>query len=200
MNEYFHFHYSPGVGGASGNLEVGSVIKTGDGFNSYFIKISDYHSCIPVSGVEMPLLGFLNSGIVGLYPAQKIADACSSIVESHFKIIREYEFERVRASEFPDLPSRMRCLWMTDKSLISHWNQRLDDRENKRLLRVSAHGKIHRANEGFLPVEVKPMAELQELARAYWRGEDHEKGKFELLLEGSMTILEVLETTEHLGQ
>lgn len=200
MSDFFHFHYNSGGAINESTLEVGDVIKTGVDFNPYFRSVMDYFSSIPHGENQLPILGFLKYGSAFGYPSAIVANACAEIIESHFKLIREYEFERVRSAEFPNLPSRMRCLWMTDKSLISHWNQRLDGRANKRLLRVSAHGKIHRANEGFLPVEVTPMSELQDLARAYWRGEDHEKGKFELLLEGSMEILEMIDTTEHLGR
>ena len=61
------------------------------------------------------------------------------------------------------------------------------------MLRVSADGDLHAAHEGHLSVEVQSSAEVREAARRYWRGEAHPNGHFEILFEGELTVLEIVD-------
>lgn len=202
MSDYFHIaSESPHVAqNEKIQWRVGSVLRTGDATsNPYCRAVLDYHHTLSVGPAQMPISVALkiaglhnNVPIPGLrkFSVNEIAENCAEIIESHFKAIREYEFEAIRRDEFPHLPSRMRCVWLTENGAIKHWRGRLDGRVNPILLKVATEGREHKANEGHLSVEVQSISELRASARAYWRGEPH-KGEYEILLEGAMKVLEI---------
>lgn len=196
MSEFFHIAHKTKRVEKPTKWVVGAFLRTEDfQFNSYFLSVLDYHHVLPVWGYPCPVLTALRSGVAAAFHEQNVAKQCAAIIESHFKVIREYEFEAIRCAEFPALPSRMRCVWMSEQTQVEHWSTRLEGRESPILLRVAAEGRIHRANEGHLSVEVQSIADLRNAARAYWSGEPHDVGKYEILLEGEMTALEICSLT-----
>lgn len=193
MNQFFHIASRPVGSEKPTKWEVGTVLRTGEfHFNSYFQSVLNYHHVLPVGKTPFPVLAALRFGFVAAFTGQDVATQCAEIIETHFKVIREFEFEAIRRAEFPGLPSRMRCVWMSEVIQVEHWSTRLDGRENPILLRVAAEGKIHRAHEGHLSVEVQSIDDLRDSARAYWSGKPHESGNYEVLLEGEMKVLEIL--------
>ena len=200
MSEFFHFTHDSPERHNSLPLTIGLTLKTADyTVNPYTKCVLDYHYDLE----KYPILQILKW--VGTQKSTKASDltelasSCHNIIESHFKAIREYEFEEIRRVEFPQLPSRRNCVWITDHNGAEYWRTRLVGRDNPRLFRVRALGEMHTAHDGHLSVEPQSIQALQAAARAYWRGEKHpEKGCFEILLNGEMTILEELDISQPL--
>ena len=105
------------------------------------------------------------------------------------KYIREVIFEEVRASEFPNRPSRKTCIWLTEKEHIKSWLKVVHSGKRE-VFEVSVTGNIHVANEKYLGWDTLSHKELRDDAKKYWIGEDNESASLkEILFEGNMTVL-----------
>ncbi|WP_318366283.1 DUF2441 domain-containing protein [Enterobacter sp.] len=114
---------------------------------------------------------------------------------------RELLFEKVRAENAPDLPSRLKCLYASESFAgINGWLKFVQD--NSRChpfertgyeiveLRPSANTKIFKTQDGALwGVENLSEAELIERAKSYWSASC--VGMEELLLEGQYVVVNV---------
>lgn len=191
-NIYFHVDHDTGYT-QKGLHAVGQVIDTEKRkHNPYYEAAMDFHSVYPVGNKGYPLLEFFRSDTAQTHAAKVMPDV-QHIVGSHLKIIRELVFESVRTEHFAALPSRTRCLWLS-KSLVEarSWVERLPDRGKAQILRVSVEGRLHEGSEGHLQEDSQSMPRLIESAHRYWRGEMVTGSRSETLLEGTMTVLEVV--------
>lgn len=103
--------------------------------------------------------------------------------------IREIIFEEIRRNEFPDLPSRVNCVWLCDASGISYWWPRMHSGK-KVILEAHVVGTLHRANPDFLVSDSISHDELRALARKYWGGENvRNQSNEELLFYGEVRVL-----------
>lgn len=195
MPEFFHLTHDAEGDESLAPLKVGAVLRTSDRpAHHFFERVMKFQHALWDDKNERPILEVLRAPDITKFKSRNIAAGCAEIIESHFRAIREYEFEEIRRVEFPFLPSRTKCLWLaTDAKDATYWRSRLADRTNVRLLRVRARGVLHLGYDGHLSVEVQSISSLRNAARAYWRGDEHDSGKIEILLEGEMEVLEVLD-------
>lgn len=189
---FFHVdHDTPYTG--KGLLKVGDVVDTScRKHNPFYGVATDFHSEYPINGKASPLLEFFRSSLAH-ERASDVMPHVHHIIESHLKIIQELVFETVRAEHYRDLPSRTRCLWLSESEEGARsWIGRLDQRKNPRVLRVAVEGRLHTTSEGHLHQDSQSMNQLLTNAGRYWRGEHVPGSRSETLLEGTMTILEVI--------
>ena len=129
------------------------------------------------------------------FPEPILLNDAPNVINEFSLYVRERLFEDIRLQEFPDLPSRMSCLWLMSEEQITakttYWLQQIPD--SKTLYRISCTGKIHVADDSLL---IHPpggyFEAVREHARLYWNGvvtnpaPEHQ----ELLFAGSFTVLE----------
>lgn len=191
-NIYFHVDHDTGYTKKSLHA-VGQVIDTTKREHNPFYEVAmDFHSVYPVGSKAYPLLEFFRSDTANTHAAE-VMPQVHHIMESHIKIIRELVFESVRTVHFSALPSRARCIWVSESlDEARSWVKRLDGRGKAQILRVSVEGRLHTTSEGHLHQDSQSMPQLIESAHRYWRGEIVKGSRSETLLEGAMTVLEVV--------
>lgn len=173
--------------------QPGDVIETSSrSSNPYYDMAMDFHHEYPSVGSRcFPLLAFF--GEAARQKASQVLPDVVPIMDSHLKIIRELVFESVRAENFAHLPSGSKCLWLCQSvDEARSWIERLDGRTNTRILRVTVEGRLHTTLEGHLHQDSQPMGQIIASANRYWRGEQVPGSRSETLLEGKMTVIDVL--------
>jgi hypothetical protein len=118
------------------------------------------------------------------------------LVARHFVMLARERFrESVRRAKFPDRPSRQHGLWLCPS--LENACDRLPRLEcnNYHSLKVSVKGRVHTANERWLMRESEPLAITRAQAKEYGQGLHVDGGREEILCEGRITVLEILETT-----
>src|SRR5262249_47426916 len=104
---------------------------------------------------------------------------------------KEILFEEVRQAEYPDRPTRKRCIFLFDPQDPMVYATRM----KFSLLEVAvgesepwAGAPLHRPDAGPLDCTARTRSEQQECARQYWRGDMTSGAVPEILLEGPFRI------------
>lgn len=176
-------------------LQVGQEINTESReFNPFYSKVCDlnakFDSCTKRS---RRVLEFLDND-AHLYQVPQLTRAFHTIAEEYIRLVREMEFENIRKNHFSNLPSRTRCIWLSD-SLESarYWRKRVAKDGQTQILRVQAEGKIFRTDGRHLAYDSHTITELRDAANLYWSGSVHANPEPEILFEGKLTVLKVEE-------
>ena len=117
----------------------------------------------------------------------------------YLQLVREFVFEEVRASSFPMLPSRYRCIWLIAQmpEAVRYWWKQMDARP-KKLFEVQVTGKIHEASQRYLRVGTYSLNYWKGLAFKYWAGaREAESYEDEVLFEGFVKITREISPQEY---
>lgn len=201
---YYHVNRSTSAAG-DGLLAPGDVLVTdARPRNHYFVGVMEFHRYFPrEKGLDraFPVMEFLGTTGADKFIEKKalIAKArLHHIVGSHLQAIREQAFELVRLAQFPQRPSRTRCLWVSEtEDEARSWLKELKNSEDSfqiLKLEVAEGANLHTASDGHILQAYDSDHHLTQSAQAYWRGEATEEGLTEILLEGSARVLDVVTT------
>lgn len=105
---------------------------------------------------------------------------------------REYIFEIERLKIDQNLPSRFKCLFLTDLEGLSYWKDKLNLDDDFTIYELKVSGRIHKANERFLELNTKSQSHYHDLAVKYWSGEAVNGIGYEFLFEGKARVLGTL--------
>jgi len=108
-------------------------------------------------------------------------------------IIRELIFERVRKNEFPDVPSRLECIFVC-KTLDGAKSFKSETKRNSNLIYevepTDVNSRMLETDWSWINSIInKPVHEIEEAARKYWRGKIQDPDKKELLWDCGVRIL-----------
>lgn len=103
--------------------------------------------------------------------------------------IREQVFEAVRLHEYPELPSRQKCLWVTQQDQVPYWRT-MHNRDQVNLLTLRLNGDIFCGDDHWLKADTLSSIVYEQRARHYWAGEMHVTPRKEFLFSGEATIIE----------
>lgn len=179
-------------------LTVGQKVEVGTEINPYFAYFEKTLKTFPVTldngqVVHSPAVKFLGSVARGEVRSLDLPQIAFEVVRHFVTLARELFWESVRLSEFPDRPSRQRCLWLCPSlENARDWLSRLESK-NYQILKVSVNGRLHTANELLLLGDSEPLEITRAKAREYWQGLQVEGCREEILFEGKMKVLEILE-------
>ena len=116
------------------------------------------------------------------------------------ELLKEYIFEEIRACEFPQVSSRMRCLFLfeaeQDEDAEVYLQNMGFELRGKFLIKVEpVDGKsvTHRNDARLLDVNIGKQPEIAAVARKYWQGTTLSVEPPEVLLEGSFVIREIVQ-------
>lgn len=185
----------PACGLARLRLVRGQQITTADAqFNPYYEQLCDIHHVIPVDGVPRPILEFFRSQDAAHFTSVELATQAANVLHTYVRLVREMEYENVRRRSFKGLPSRTRCVWVADSlQQARYWLGRVDKKCSSQIVRVAVEGITHAADGRHLSNEACSLSELRRTASAYWHGIPTPNSEPEILVEGSITVLEVVE-------
>lgn len=122
------------------------------------------------------------------------------ILEYYDVAIKEIALEEVRREKFPNLPSRLHCMYLSiSKDIVlqnikSMANSREKNGKHFQAVAVKLNGTIFKAGKVYVRREAKSYEYYKQKASAYWKqkGLKDEEVK-EILFEGKAEIVEILD-------
>ncbi len=117
----------------------------------------------------------------------------NSFVVDMIKVHRENLFEEIRLNFFPNLPSRKRGIWLIpyNEDALNYWKTRVP---KGRIFKIRATGKVHNSSEKFLLIDLYiSFNHLRNMAFLYWAGVEEESIVDEIIFEGFIEVLELIE-------
>lgn len=144
---------------------------------------------------KVELLMVSASDMVNLYYhlQNKVNSNFSAILTAE-AIAKELLFEFVRLNLNYELPSRLKCFWLSSLEYLPTWYADvLQTSGDCEIVQVSATGKIFTADGNFLKCEDFKIYEYEQVAEQYWLGEHNKKLPYcgEILFEGSLKVIGV---------
>lgn len=132
----------------------------------------------------------------GLQLDKENAKVTAKYVEQTIRAIREVLVEMVRLQEYPELPSRLSCLYAA-KSYedILKWKHIFDSYKRKvlQIVKLRVQGNSFEGDGELLPKEdAIPFSRKIEQAREYWKGNVN-NALPELLINGKIEVVEIIE-------
>lgn len=116
------------------------------------------------------------------------------VLQEFSTYVRERVFEDIRLESFPNLPSRMKCLWLmsNSKESLDFWRRRIPNYLN--IVEFKCSGTIHEGDERYLTPLYFNLPLQKNLALSYWSGKrisNDDKYK-EILFVGKATVMQIL--------
>lgn len=180
-------HYPP--------LAAGAVLQVGRGHNPFFGFYEEprkYNVTLADGSVIWPpAMTFLKAVRDGSVNSANLPQIAVEVADHYLMLVRELVAEEVRKQVAPHLPSRQSCLWASDSlEQAQFWVQRLGG--NTRVLRLEVEGASHKADAGLLLGDSEPLSETYARAARYWRGDVAPNSEPELLISGTVKVVEEL--------
>ncbi len=120
------------------------------------------------------------------------------------QLLKEYIFEDVRASEFSQVPSRKRCMFLfeieQDEEAEAYLRKmgcddsKLSGRSLIKLEPIKGNSVTHRTDMKLLNINLSKQPEIVTAARKYWHGTSDPIELSEVLLEGEFIIRKIIKT------
>lgn len=151
---------------------------------------------------KVELLKVLACNMANLYYyLQHKLNSSSSAVLTAELIAKELLLEFVRLNLDYELPSRLKCFWLSTPEYLPTWcSVLMQENTGCQIVKVSATGKVFTANGIFLRQRYFKVYEYEQMAEQYWLGE-HDKDKpycGEILFEGSLKVIGVYDKIHEL--
>ncbi|MCD1257664.1 DUF2441 domain-containing protein [Paenibacillus athensensis] len=188
--EYYHIQRNKRWGDRD-NWNVGDVIEIGKIQNKFMeSRYSTDYKIDPELNFESVILKLQGKPLDKM--DRRFLQDISNVWREYITKTREYifEYERVRINN--KLPSRFRCLFVTDKEGIKYWLPLLGNADEASIYKLALTGIIHKTNEKFVRLNTNSQEFNHEQARKYWAGEDAEQQGYEYLFEGKVKVLDVV--------
>lgn len=190
------------------------LITPTDGYNYFFGGLYDEpHQKISNWPTEQRLIEYLGSNIGKWHEIDRIQMLSSenndmyaysphllNILDKTFsalltsrKIARELIYERVRMSINSNLPSRLRCIWLTSFENLNAWHSDFKETSSDcQIFKVSVTGKIFNADGSNVKLDIFKVSDFELAAEKYWRSEKSQSSTHlsEILFEGALKIIE----------
>lgn len=167
-NEIFYHINSTSNENPYNLLSVGDIIRIGETTNPFMLSYE--HSAPPLLRNEQALI---------------------NAITFYWHYAREVTFEEVRKSINEKLPSRFKCLWVSDLRNISKWKVHFQQ-NNMQLLELSLTGTIFKSDASFVEGNPIPLNVLREKAKKYWSGVIESEDNIEYLFYGEAEVVRVL--------
>jgi Protein of unknown function (DUF2441) len=113
------------------------------------------------------------------------------------ELLKEYIFEEVRQNKFPQLPSRMKCMFAFSKLIDPKlYLEKLKLNQNTKTLieiePIFQNSKVFAANYTLLDCNLSTHKEMVKFAHQYWNGDNPDLLTTEILIEGKCVIRNIL--------
>src|SRR5437667_5121499 len=117
-NEYF-FHVNSNANLSTYDLmRRGTTINIGNESSPFFSIYETWQRTYPVRKdtgevQQVPAMRFLNEVKAGNITPDNLSQTAYEVANHFLMLARELLWETVRLNEFPEAPSRQRCIWLT---------------------------------------------------------------------------------------
>lgn len=176
------------------NYKVGDKIHFGDEPNG------QEFNCLNLSfkkdGQPLHKLGFEKAN-KGIFKNKKLIIDLSKALSNYDFIMREFALEEVRKEQFPHLPSRFRCMFLSeDADTCLHNLQGFVNRgagSKLQAIKVKVNGEAHFVKDYGVSRLGLSFNEYKEEAIKYWSQDQNSASETkEILFIGDVEILEIL--------
>jgi uncharacterized protein DUF2441 len=206
--DYYHINTLPEYSPYE-RLSLGDEVDVGGSTNPFFLfywmGAMSYHVPEEIGAPQGKVRGvkYLNLIKEGrMNPPERVyRHHASEIARDLVTRLREVIWEDVRKTEFPDRPSRQKCIWLVpNRNGLRYWLDQMGVHVRGldwQVLRVRVQGRLHKANQDFLIGDNMGMRHMVEEARNFWRGVDvgEEAERAEILFEGRMRVEQIMPTS-----
>jgi len=180
---------------------VGNTFSFGNQNNHYanrfnnpgFVYATETGEKIQILQSFYRIKSLLNTGNVSGIDLRKIVELIKVLrrfADDTLIVHRENVFEEIRAKNFPNLPSRKRCIWLIpfNKESLDFWVPRIPKRK---IFQINATGKVHNSSERFLLFEeYNSLEDIRQAAFSYWAGVEGESKDDEIIFEGVIEVIQ----------
>ncbi|TDQ33389.1 DUF2441 domain-containing protein [Zeaxanthinibacter enoshimensis] len=129
---------------------------------------------------------------------EDLTDKLSKVNLQYLKWIREEIFEKTRVEFDPNLPSRKKGIWLTNKNNLKKWWDILNS-DQCRIYKVQIEkGKIFTTDEHYCELQNFSIEEFKNNAKKYWKGDLTNEPIVEILFEGEFKVLKSYEDISEL--
>lgn len=181
------------------NYKVGDIIEFGIENNGVGNRV--FNSKFNICNETYYDLGFKYADSKNFFKKKElIVNICKSLSESDY-VIRELAVEEIRKNFYPDMPSRLKCMFLSESKDLVLRNLHDFHKENKnkqyQAVAVKVTGNIFYAKEIGLPRKGLSYSEYMDVAHQYWcQNQDSTSEVKEILFEGNAEIVEIIEELE----
>lgn len=175
--------------------EPNQKFHIGNEFNPFFgfyERARTYDTKNHVTGeiYPVPAIKFLSQVKNGGINCPNLPTVAHQIGNHFLMLTRETIWEMVRKEEFPEHPSRQKCLWLVEKmDEARYWLQRMEPKHNAQIVEVVVDGKVHIADGSLLIGDSEPYSTYLKKAKAYWQGFSSDNPEKEILFEGDLKVI-----------
>lgn len=180
------------------NYKVGDILNFGENLNGQGQRV--LNSKFNNGNTPFSKLGFQYLDNKNIFKNKKvILEISKALLEADF-VLRELATEEVRKQNFPNLPSRFKCMFLseTKEEAMKNFEKMKKDNPHKtfQAVAVKLNGEIFYAKEIGLQRNGLSFNQYKQLSEEYWNQNQNSNEKVkEILFEGQAEILEILAET-----
>lgn len=176
------------------NYKVGDKIHFGEDPNGQ--EYNCFNLSFNKNGQALHEIGFTYAK-KGVLKDKNLVVEMSKALSNYDFLLREFALEDVRKKEFPNLPSRFRCMFLSESEDVSlHDLQGFINRgagTNLQVVKVKCSGEAHFVKDFAIGRQGLSFNEYKELARKYWaENNDSKIATKEILFVGDVEVVEIL--------
>ena len=193
----YHYHK---VGIHDDKWGVGSELVIDNDFISFYCEIlNQFNTAVMTSNNELESFDKIikyymkdeNFGKIDRELAKRMMNEAKRIIANANVFKREMALEECRKQFFPELPSRLHSIWVTDEKQLPFWREQLEENDIE-LFELQLNGNLFKSSDKFIPNDYLKMYEINELAKKYWDPiftTEEEENKAEYLFQGNVKVL-----------
>ena len=174
------------------NLQVGDILEIGKRFNNFYYEIYNIEHLENGKDANQYLINMKKEK--NLVINSDIANFIFKTINDSAMITRELMFEEVRKELNPNLPSRLKCLYVCKtKKEIKDWIDifRRTNKKDFQILKLKLTGSIFVGDASFILRQYISLNRKKEQAKMYWNGEKKDKIN-EYLFVGTAVVEDIL--------
>lgn len=182
-------------------MRLGTTIEIGRSSNPFFGIYETWQRAYGVTDREtgevsqVPAMRFLRRVQEGSITTDSLPPIAYEVANHFLMLARELVWENIRLSEFPEAPSRQRCIWFTRTlDQARQWPPIMKFQPGTHwIVKLRASGTALDVDGRLLAAESEPLPAWYDMARRYWRGEMSADPWPEVLFVGTVTVEEIIQ-------
>lgn len=176
----------------SSDWYMGQKVTVGDKDNDFWRFSKNYSPQITVDQTRYDLLDFFSKFSGETFNVTKdnivwLFNEFKNNIKECSLYIREQIFETIRAEIYHELPSRQKCLWLTDVEHLDYWKRSINCKDGS-IITLSLEGNLFMADDSWLQANTLSSSEYERRARHYWAGDIGETAHLEYLFTGEAIV------------
>lgn len=200
MHTFYHVTYHKNYN-CFPELEVGQQINAGVSDNPFYNYFHNINENIPVGtpdGIQnvhysVNLKHLADGTGVKSYPNPTVLlphlyDRFTDLATLN----RELVLENIRLAHYPNMPSRLKCLWVTlTQEECEVWKNHLTSCQEMKIITLTSDVLPVKVDSKLIPLEHDSLTEKERKAHAYWSGKESDNPMIEYLFAGTAEVIAV---------